>query len=67
MFAEWQRMAFARKLAEWQADKLLFYAIQHSTGVRMPLRAQARMPLNAIKNSQLKKFSVFRFPFSVFC
>jgi hypothetical protein len=40
--------------------KLLFYAIQHSARVRMPLRAQARMSLNAIK------LKVFRFPFSVF-
>ena len=39
--------------------KLLFYAIQHSARVRVPLRAQPRMSLNAIK------LKVFRFPFSV--
>ena len=33
---EWQSLV---TLAEWQADKLLFYAIKHSIRVRMPLRA----------------------------
>ena len=33
---EWQSLV---TLAEWQADKLLFYAIKHSIRVLMPLRA----------------------------
>ena len=60
-------MAFARKLAEWQADIWLFFVIQQSqTAIVIKCHSglKARMPLNAIK---LKKFSVFRFPFSVFC
>ena len=48
---------------EWQADKLLFNAIQHSARVRMSLRAQARMPLNAINQQKSFPFSAFRFPF----
>ena len=47
---EWQSLV---TLAEWQADKLLFYAIKHSIRVRMPL--------NVINQQK-----VFRFPFSVF-
>jgi hypothetical protein len=38
-----QKMAAVSKMTlngnEWQADKLLFYAIKHSIRVRMPLRA----------------------------
>ena len=45
-------MAFARKLAEWQADIWLFFVIQQS------------QTANAIKCHKTKK--VFRFPFSVF-
>ena len=47
---EWQSLV---TLAEWQADKLLFYAIKHSIRVRMPL--------NVINQQK-----VFRFPLSVF-
>ena len=39
MVAEWQRMAFARKLAEWQADELSFSS------------RRLRLSLNAIKGA----------------
>ena len=60
MVAEWQRMAFARKLAEWQAETNCHSAVVDCDCHCMPLRAQARMSFNATNQK------VFRFPFSAF-
>ena len=60
---EWQSLV---PLAEWQADILLFLPLS-SRRLQLPLYVIKGVSPNVIKCHKTKKFSVFRFPFSVFC
>ena len=57
---EWQSLV---TLAEWQADKLLFYAIKHSIKSANAIKGVSPNAIKCHKSTKSFPFSAFRFPF----